>query len=309
MKVLKKILLVCLIMILAMNIKVRADETTVSNNDVTLKLSSTEAKIGDKIQLIISAKSDTGIGGLDSILTWDKTKLKFVNENSFPLSGTNDSTGEFSFSVLYDGDDTEADLATLEFEVIDTVTAGEVLNIGFSNIEIIDTNDDGIKISDKQVAITIIGEGGNGEDNGEGDDESDVEGDNIALTEIKITQEPTKTTYKVGEKFDKTGMIITATYSDGTTKEVSNYTYSPDIELTLENKEIIITYTEGEVTKTVNQKITVEEVKEPADEDPTTADKNINNAGIDKRSIVLIVFVLLVAIVLYTKCKKYSDIK
>jgi len=43
---------------------------------------------------------------------------------------------------------------------------------------------------------------------------------------IAITKNPDKMEYAVGEKFDPTGMIVTATYSDGTKKEVTGYTVS-----------------------------------------------------------------------------------
>lgn len=32
--------------------------------------------------------------------------------------------------------------------------------------------------------------------------------------------------YRLGDAFDKTGMVVTATYKDGTTRAVTNYTLS-----------------------------------------------------------------------------------
>ena len=52
-------------------------------------------------------------------------------------------------------------------------------------------------------------------------------------------------------------MEITAEYSDGTTKKVTDYTIDKISALTVSDNEIIISYTEGEVTKTVSQSITV----------------------------------------------------
>ena len=48
----------------------------------------------------------------------------------------------------------------------------------------------------------------------------------VTLSSIAVTTKPKKTTYTVGEKFDATGMIVTATYSDKSTKAVTAYTTS-----------------------------------------------------------------------------------
>lgn len=74
-----------------------------------------------------------------------------------------------------------------------------------------------------------------------------------ALESIAVTTAPTKTAYTVGETFDSTGMVITATYADSTTAAVTGYTYSPTVALTTEDTTITITY-QG---KTTTQAITV----------------------------------------------------
>lgn len=46
---------------------------------------------------------------------------------------------------------------------------------------------------------------------------------------IAITTAPTKTAYKSGEKFDPTGMVVTATYGSSTTQDVTKHvTYTPE---------------------------------------------------------------------------------
>jgi len=79
------------------------------------------------------------------------------------------------------------------------------------------------------------------------------------LTEIKVTKEPTKTTYIAGEKFDPAGMVISAIYNDESTKELAttDWTYSPTDELKVSTRNITVTYKEGEIEKTVKQAITV----------------------------------------------------
>ncbi|MCH1984160.1 leucine-rich repeat protein [Ruminococcus sp. OA3] len=46
----------------------------------------------------------------------------------------------------------------------------------------------------------------------------------IAVTGIEITSMPNKTEYQIGEELDLSGMVVTATYNDGTTGAVSAYT-------------------------------------------------------------------------------------
>ena len=43
----------------------------------------------------------------------------------------------------------------------------------------------------------------------------------VTIVSISVTTQPTKTTYKVGEPFDISGMVVTATYSDGTSASVT----------------------------------------------------------------------------------------
>ena len=50
--------------------------------------------------------------------------------------------------------------------------------------------------------------------------------DPVILESIAVTTPPTKTTYWVGESFDPAGMVITATYSNNTTKTISDITAS-----------------------------------------------------------------------------------
>ena len=79
------------------------------------------------------------------------------------------------------------------------------------------------------------------------------------LSSIAVTTNPTKTTYTVDEAFDPTGMVVTATYSDESTAPVTGYTTNAAEVLASagENKDVTVTYTENEVTKTATFKVTV----------------------------------------------------
>lgn len=74
-----------------------------------------------------------------------------------------------------------------------------------------------------------------------------------SVTELKIITPPTKTEYKEGQNFDKTGMVVEAKYKDGTTKTITDYEIVDGTNLKADQKTVTIKY-EG---KTVTQTITV----------------------------------------------------
>ena len=79
----------------------------------------------------------------------------------------------------------------------------------------------------------------------------------VTLSGISVKTAPDKVNYTEGELFDATGMVIEATYSDSSTAAVTSYTYAPTAALTTSDTEVTISYTEGGVTKTCTQAITV----------------------------------------------------
>lgn len=79
------------------------------------------------------------------------------------------------------------------------------------------------------------------------------------LTEIAITTQPDATVYVVGDAFDTTGMVITATYLNGDTQTIGPEAYilSYHTDLALGQSTVTVTYTEDEITKAVNIPVTV----------------------------------------------------
>lgn len=93
------------------------------------------------------------------------------------------------------------------------------------------------------------------------------------LVAITVTSSPTKVNYKVGEAFDKTGMVVEAIYTDGSTASVTGYITSMEsnsiddknnqmstpygINNLRPGKEqsVTISYTENGITKTTTTKI------------------------------------------------------
>ncbi|MBU5431411.1 S-layer homology domain-containing protein [Intestinimonas sp. MSJ-38] len=79
----------------------------------------------------------------------------------------------------------------------------------------------------------------------------------ITLTDISITKQPDKMEYVEGDKFDPTGMVVTATYSDGTTAPVTEFTFEPKRALTTNDTSITVSYAKNNETRTTTQAITV----------------------------------------------------
>ena len=75
---------------------------------------------------------------------------------------------------------------------------------------------------------------------------------------ISVTTPPTKTSYIEGQSFDSAGMVVTASYEGGETKEITGYTITPSGKLTPDVSELAISYTFNGVTCSTTQKITVE---------------------------------------------------
>lgn len=77
------------------------------------------------------------------------------------------------------------------------------------------------------------------------------------LTDISVKTAPSKTSYVAGQNFDPTGMVIEKKYNDDSTATVTGWTVTDGTNLTAGKTSVTISYTEGGVTKTITQPITV----------------------------------------------------
>ena len=99
------------------------------------------------------------------------------------------------------------------------------------------------------------------------------------LASIEISNPPTKTAYKYGEVFSPAGMAVTARYTDGQSRTVTGYTYSPTGALKLSDTTITVSYTEGGVTKTTTQAITVTTINTTLNSNSWATIKAVSDAG------------------------------
>lgn len=76
--------------------------------------------------------------------------------------------------------------------------------------------------------------------------------DKPVLESISVTTPPNKAVYTVGEALDLTGLVVTASYTGGTTKAVTGYTTAPETGFVFDtegSKTINVSYTEDGITK------------------------------------------------------------
>ena len=82
-----------------------------------------------------------------------------------------------------------------------------------------------------------------------------------AVESIEVTTEPTQTTYVVGQELNTDGMVVTATYNDNSTADVtSGCTVSPEVLDTAGKQTITVTHTASGKTATFEVTVTAKEL-------------------------------------------------
>lgn len=89
-------------------------------------------------------------------------------------------------------------------------------------------------------------------------------GGGVRLVSIAVTTPPAKTVYEYGDSFQSAGMVVTATYSDGSSAAVSNYSISPTTFTSVGSQSVTISYTKRGVTKSAVTAVTVNKKTIPA---------------------------------------------
>ena len=212
-----------------------AGELKTTDTAITVSYKEGEKIVEAKHTITVKAKPPVAQKTLESIkVTTAPTKTAYTEGEKF------DKTGMKVIATYSDG------------------TTKEIKNYAYTPAGALKTTDKVITVSYTENGvtktatqeITVVAKGNSG-------DEPGGETEKAKLDSIEIKEAPTKTVYTEGEKFDKTGMKVIAKYSDGTTKEIKNYAYTPAGELTKKDTTITVSYTENGVTKTATQEITV----------------------------------------------------
>lgn len=98
------------------------------------------------------------------------------------------------------------------------------------------------------VDVTVVKAGRSNQD--------DEEDGPVVLTGISVSGD-FKKEYYVGQRFDRNDMVVTAYYSNSTSKPVTDYTVSPETFEEEGSITVTITYTEGDVAKTATVTVNV----------------------------------------------------
>lgn len=135
--------------------------------------------------------------------------------------------------------------------------------------------DTALKTSDEKVTVTYAGKT---VDIGiEVKADTPVEPEKPTVEKVEIKANPAKTEYKAGETFDPTGMSLTVTMSDGTTKVVAygpetakDFSFNPSLntKLTADTKKVTVTYGGQSADVVVSVKADPSEDKKPNTEKP-----------------------------------------
>lgn len=334
-----KILKITMIVILIMSLFQVGVHAELGEVTTTVETEKDTYKVGDKIEVTINWEKE--VQALGMTITYDKDKLTFdsttVGSNYYNadtegeilynwFSATDDKLTESTFTFIAKAEGK----ATISTDVQEY--ADEEMNpaSGYINVP----KEITIEKEEEQQPGGNDGEQNQGQTPGEDQNPGQTPGENqgqdsekVTLESISITKEPTIYAYKAGAKFDTKGMEVTAKYSDGTTKVVKNYTYSPNGELKEGVEKIVISYTEDGVTKTAEQKITV--IKNPevggttnnnnkptgdttnkdnTKEDDTTAPGKIVDAGLETTGIMVIAIFAIIAFIGFKGYRRLSDI-
>ena len=74
---------------------------------------------------------------------------------------------------------------------------------------------------------------------------------------IEITTQPAKTEYMAGDKFNPTGMVVTAVYEDGTSEPITNYIIFRGDKLVQGQADVTIQYDDGSANSGISVKQTI----------------------------------------------------
>ncbi len=169
--------------------------------------------------------------------------LDWLKDSTFKISVNTLEEKEATLSICSDGGGAGGNISNFASIKLNgnNVVFEQDLAGGWTNLQIITSKTFTLNKGLNEFVITITGNGSVNYDYFELN-VNKTKADEI-LESITVDYSNAKTNYYAGEKFDKTGLIVTANYSDGTTKEIDNYAID-DAALQLGDTKVLVTYKE-----------------------------------------------------------------
>ena len=140
---------------------VNATYTQIQTNLPTIKISNSACSKGEEVNLTIEIKNNPGVAGMDLVLNFDDVLvLKTISYGNKGTGILPSSYANGTKLIWYNGSgDISEDfvLATLTFEVSDTVSIGDVanVNLAYNTDDITNFNEDSVSFSIEAGTITI----------------------------------------------------------------------------------------------------------------------------------------------------------
>jgi len=288
--------------------------TYATETNITLQKDKEKYTGGDVVQVSVKVNDITLENGIETIIgkvSYNKELYEscIIEESNSWEADYNDQNGKIILQR------NEAIKENHTAFVIKLTIKDNVVNndtISFTDINIADENTDLFPVN-ATTSITIENiETGDGEEQ-EGDPNEKT------LTGIEVSSDAIKIEYNAGDKFEKAGLIVKAKYSDGSSKEITDYTIENGDKLTAGQTSVTISYTENGVTKTTTQAIKVVEKNisndkkdedksdfEEIKEDETKTENKMPDTGVSSVIGIMVVIAVfgVVCLARYNKYKK-----
>ena len=200
----------------------------------TFSLGSAECKASESVDLPVTISGNPGICTAKLTISYNTSVLELTSvANGSVLTNGYTPGGSLTavpFNVVWNSGTSASGangtMVTFTFKVKSGVAGGTKadVSLSYSLNDTLDENLDPVVFETRSGSIT-------------------VKSDAPTLSSIAVKTQPTKTQYFVGESFNQTGLTLTATYSDGSTKTIlSGFTCSGFSSTTAGAKTITVSY-------------------------------------------------------------------
>lgn len=299
MKKIIKISFIILILLMYSNFIFASTTPVIFTGDLVAKPNETKT-----LKLQVSSEKLIGVVS-GKIVSSDNIKIDSITAKNNWVLTYNEETKEFNV-LKAEGSNTDE---ILEIKYTTGTSEGDT-TITITGLQVANTEYQEEKLNDITATIKVQSEQNLPENTND---------NNPELVEIEVAKAPNKTTYKVGEKFDSTGLQVMAKYSDGTKKDVTkNVTIvNQNTALKSGDSKIEIKYTENGITKSIQQTISVVNTNNNNNNnnnntkdttDNSKSNSKLPQTGVDSIIIFLVPCLIIISIVSYFMYNRYKGI-